>query len=626
MFRASLVSLLWGLGSAPWIAALFAATLLSVPNPLHSQDDIRQLKLRDWAPRSMLVVPQHQPQKPKFPTVDVHNHLGGGKQTLTPERVAGYLTEMNEAGVRTVVNLDGGWGERLKETLDVLDNAHPGRFLTFALLDFNGIDDEGWTDRETNRLEESFRNGAKGLKFHKSLGLSYRYKDGKLMPVDDPKLSQIFKLCGRKGKPVMIHTADPAAFFTPLDRYNERWHELNEHPNWLFYGEQFPAREELLRQFTRVVERHPETTFIGAHFGNNVEDLATVGGWLDRYPNLYVDIDARISELGRQPYSARKFFLKYSDRIMFGTDTTPRRNAFRIYYRFLETDDEYFDCAESHHLQGFWMIYGIYLPEEVLEQVYYKNAERVLGGDLGRTAAKQPDTPAASGDADSRGRTREPIARVLRTADFEITGDGGNAAWKAAAWHSLAARGNRQSDAARETRFKVLYSDRGLYVLLHGADDKITATLDKDFTRLWTEDVFEFFLWTDESQPIYFEYEISPLGYELPILCPNNAPAGKDFLRWLPWNYEGERKISKKVAVEGGEARSGATIRGWSVEIFLPYATLNPLLNLPPRPGTKWRANFYRMDYDDPQPRAWDWARVGNSFHEFQKFGTLSFE
>jgi predicted TIM-barrel fold metal-dependent hydrolase len=331
--------------------SVFASAAVS-----QEKDDIRELKLRDWQPKSMLKVKETKLDKPKFPVVDVQNHLGGGKQTLTPERVAAYLQEMNEAGVRTVVNLDGGSGDYLKETLAALDEAHPDRFLTFALIDFKGIDDEGWTDREVARLDESFKAGAKGLKFHKTLGLGVRYKDGRLMPVDDPKLDAIFELCGKHQRPVMIHTADPAAFFTPLDKNNERWHELNEHPGWLFYGDRFPKQEELLKQFINRVGRHPNTTFIGAHFGNNVEDLATVGRWLDEHPNLNVDLDARISELGRQPYTARRFFLKYQDRIMFGTDTTPRREAFRIYYRFLETDDEYFDCSASHHLQGFWMI------------------------------------------------------------------------------------------------------------------------------------------------------------------------------------------------------------------------------------------------------------------------------
>jgi predicted TIM-barrel fold metal-dependent hydrolase len=242
----------------------------------------------------------------------------------------------------------------------------------------NGFGDPGWTERETERLRRSFQAGAKGLKFHKSLGLSYR-DQGKLIRIDDPKLDPIWKLCGEMHKPVMIHTADPAAFFTPLDRFNERWHELNEHPDWLFHGKDYPARDELLAQRNRVIERHPGTTFIGAHFGNNPEDLETVGKWLDAYANFYVDIDARISELGRQPYSTRRFLLKYQDRVLFGTDTTPNASAYRLYYRFLETDDEYFDPAESHHRQGFWMIYGVYLPKEVLEKIYLQNARRLLG-------------------------------------------------------------------------------------------------------------------------------------------------------------------------------------------------------------------------------------------------------
>jgi predicted TIM-barrel fold metal-dependent hydrolase len=342
--------------------------------------DIKDLKLADWEPRSMLVTKVTIVENAAYPVIDVHNHLGGGKDLLTKERVARYLAEMNAAGVRTVVNLDGGWDARLLETLQALDQAHPGRFLTYALINFEGLDEDGWSNRETKRLEGSFQAGAKGLKFHKTLGLRYRYKDGKAMPVDDPKLDPIWETCARYGRPVEIHTADPAAFFTPLDRLNERWHELNRHPEWLFYGDQFLPRLELLAQLKRVIGRHPRTTFILAHFGNNAEDIASVGRWLDEHPNMFIDIDARISELGRQPYSSRRFFVKYQDRIMFGTDTAPNREAFRTYYRFLETDDEYFDCAPSHHRQGFWMIYGVFLPKEVLAKLYYKNAERLLVG------------------------------------------------------------------------------------------------------------------------------------------------------------------------------------------------------------------------------------------------------
>jgi predicted TIM-barrel fold metal-dependent hydrolase len=287
---------------------------------------------------------------------------------------------MDAAGVRTVVNLDGGWGQRLQETLAALDKAHHGRFLTYALIDFADVDDSGWSDREAARLRESFEAGAKGLKFHKSLGLGVRYKDGRFLPVDDPKLDPIWEVCAQYKRPVEIHTGDPGAFFTPLDRFNERWHELNQHPEWLFHGKDYPERSELHAQRMRVIARHPNTTFICAHMANDAEDLAEVGRWLDAYPNMYVDIDARISELGRQPYTARRFFLKYQDRILFGTDTSPNRAAYRIYYRFLETDDEYFDPAGGHHRQGFWMIYGVFLPRDVLEKLYVKNAQRLLVG------------------------------------------------------------------------------------------------------------------------------------------------------------------------------------------------------------------------------------------------------
>jgi predicted TIM-barrel fold metal-dependent hydrolase len=442
--------------------ALGAAAVLT---PIHGGQppkdpagDIRELKLRDWEPKSMMVTKTRLVEKPLYPVIDVHNHLGGGKERLTPATVKRYLTEMDEAGVKTVVNLDGGWGDRLKETLAALDEAHPDRFLTFALVNFADIDDKDWGAREAQRLEESFKAGAKGLKFHKSLGLGYKFKDGTLMTVDSPKLDPVWEACAKHGRPVVIHVADPAAFFTPLDRFNERWHELNRNPNWLFADrDRFPQRQELLDQLHRVIAKHPKTTFINTHFGNNAEDLASVADKLDKYPNMYVDIDARISELGRQPYTARKFFLKYQNRIMFGTDTTPRREAYRTYYRFLETEDEYFDCSASHHRQGFWNIYGINLPPEVLDKVYRKNAERVLFG-----IKPNPDRPGP----------RE--LKVPATEDFEVTGDGSAKAWEKAAWEPLHKR--NANGLPYEARFKALYSKKGLYVLLDGTDKKLTAT------------------------------------------------------------------------------------------------------------------------------------------------------
>jgi len=567
-------------------------------------EDISELKLRDWQPRSMLKTKQSVVEKPAYPVIDVHNHLGGGKDYLTPDRVKNYLAELDAAGIRTVVNLDGGWGEQLTETLSRLDEAYPGRFLTFALLDFDGIDDEDWGQRQAKQLETSFQAGAKGLKIHKSLGLSYRYKNGKLMPVDDPKLDPVWDMCAKYHRPVMIHTSDPAAFFTPLDRFNERWHELNAHPDWLFFGDPFPTRAELHAQRNRAIAKHPNTTFMCAHFGNNPEDLATVGQWLDRYPNMVIDIDARISELGRQPYTTRKFILKYQDRVMFGTDTHPSRDAYRIYYRFLETDDEYFDPAPSHQQQGFWMIYGIFLPKDVLEKLYHKNAERVLFG-----LQSPPPQPAAG------------VLPVRRTDDFRVDGTGNAPAWNTVPWEPLQPR--TTGGLSYQTRFKMLYSEKGLYVLMEAEDRTITATMNEDFLNLWTEDVFEFFLWPDERYPVYLEYEISPLGRELPILIPN---FGGKFLGWQPWHYEGSRKTQKATTVVGGSMQPGASVTGWKAEVFVPYDLLNPLQNVPPKSGTRWRANFYRVDYDDGKGTGWDWARVGPSFHEFEKFGTLAFE
>jgi hypothetical protein len=231
--------------------------------------------------------------------------------------------------------------------------------------------------------------------------------------------------------------------------------------------------------------------------------------------------------------------------------------------------------------------------------------------------------------AASPGRGDEPAGPVMHvqsTSDFDVTGGGSAAAWDAVEWTALQNRPGGQLH--HTTRVKMLYSPKGIYVLFDATDGRLTATLGEDFADLWTEDVFEVFLWPDERQPVYFEYEISPLGYELPILVPN---FGGQFLGWRPWHYEGDRKTRKAVSVTGGEAKSGeaksgAAITGWRAEVFFPYDLLRPLQNVPPKPGTRWRANFYRMDYDGGQTTAWDWARVGPSFHEYEKFGTVVFE
>jgi Carbohydrate family 9 binding domain-like len=214
-----------------------------------------------------------------------------------------------------------------------------------------------------------------------------------------------------------------------------------------------------------------------------------------------------------------------------------------------------------------------------------------------------------------------PEIRVRATEDFPVTGRGDQAAWNAVEWIPMNARNDVKD--AYASRFKVLYSSTGLYVLMDAADKVLTATFQQDFENLWTEDVFEVFLWTDERDPVYFEYEISPLGFELPILIPNMEGT---FLGWRPWHYDGDRKIRKAAVTFGGPQQSGAKIDGWRAEIFIPYALLKPLRNVPPAKGARWRANFYRVDHDNGKSVQWDWSRVGSNFHEFRGFGTLIFE
>ena len=419
------------------VLVLIVVTGLGLRLSAGQSGDIRQLKLGDWQPRSMLKTKQSVVERPAFGVIDVHNHLGAGAERLTADRVGDYLAEMDAAGVQTGVNLDGGWGEKLKQTLSALDQAHPSRFLTFALLDYSGIDDENWGRREAGRLEESFRAGAKGLKIHKTLGLGHRYKNGKLMPVDDPKLDPVWQMCAKYDRPVVIHVADPAAFFTPLDRFNERWHELGDHPNWLFHGDRFPSRDEILAQRNRAIAKHPKTTFICAHFANNPEDLAAVGTWLDSYPNMYIDVDARISELGRQPYTSRKFFLKHQDRIMFGSDLgvwvvptdKPRTYGVRYtlgapmgkvhtakdlreyYYRqwtWLETGLR--GLVNPTPIQGRWRVHGISLPRAVLRKIYRENALRVFRiRPRGRSSGTRSGPPAPGRPA--RGAVPAPASR-----------------------------------------------------------------------------------------------------------------------------------------------------------------------------------------------------------------------
>lgn len=332
---------------------------------------------KHYKPKSMLRTGQHVIEKPKFEVADVHCHweLEADPQAL--------IEAMDRLGISYAVNLSGGWGERLESMLERFKRFAPSRFEILANIDFSEIDQPGFISKWVGFLETAHESGAAGLKIFKELGLTIKDASGKVVPIDDPRLDPLWAKCGELGMPVLIHAADPLAFFEPIDQFNERVMQLGRWPSWSFYGPEFPSREEVIRQRNHVLEKHPETMFIGAHVGNSAEDLSYIAKVLDEHPNFVVDISGRVAELGRQPYSARKFFLDYANRILFGTDRYPGRAnqpRHRIYYRFLETQDEYFDYFEHDFPPtGEWKIYGIFLPDNVLEKVYHRNADRIFG-------------------------------------------------------------------------------------------------------------------------------------------------------------------------------------------------------------------------------------------------------
>jgi predicted TIM-barrel fold metal-dependent hydrolase len=362
------------------------------------------LALRDFAPRSMLHVAETPVPRARFPVIDVHSHLSNTRHSergvalgeevnlwISPKDA---LALMDRRNVRTMVNLTGGHGAGLETTLAALDRAAPGRFLSCVEPAYEKFLDPNYPQLQADSVVAAARAGARGLKVLKSLGLYLRedMAHGPLVKVDDRRFDPMWEACAATKLPVFIHTADPEAFFLPVDRFNERYDELGFHPDWSFHGQDFPSFQELLSARDRVYARHPRTQFVSLHVGHNAENLAAVGESLERFPNTTVELGARIGELGRQPRTAGRFFEKYQDRILFGTDAVPtpegekfpqqvfKDELYEIYFRFLESADEYFDYAPAAvPPQGRWRIYGLALAEPILKKVYHDNAARVLG-------------------------------------------------------------------------------------------------------------------------------------------------------------------------------------------------------------------------------------------------------
>jgi fructoselysine-6-P-deglycase FrlB-like protein/predicted TIM-barrel fold metal-dependent hydrolase len=313
------------------------------------------LPLKDFAPVSMLKTRETFVKRPRFPVIDMHTHVDADD----PREL---VRIMDECGVERMINLSAA----TRDAAPIVDKFPRDRFGVLVTPDWSND-----TPKEARRLKELLDRGACGLKIFKSLGL-----DPKLPAADDPVLDPIWNAV--KGKYVSIHTGDPRAFFRPIDRFNERFEEQAAHPDWGFYGKGTPSWEELLEMRDRLFDRRRDIRWVSVHVGGAPEDLENVSRMLDRFPHVMVDIAARVAELGRQPYRAREFLIRYADRVLFGTDLPPHVETYRAHYRFLETDDEYFDYPSHASRQGRWKIYGLKLPDDVLRKIYFENAKKLL--------------------------------------------------------------------------------------------------------------------------------------------------------------------------------------------------------------------------------------------------------
>ena len=347
--------------------------LLSLLVGLNITSQAQEMGFEEYNPTSTLVVPGKEITQAKFPFVDVHSH----QRDMSVTALEALVQDMDKLNEAVMVNLSGGSGASLKEKLDNINRSYPNRFVVFANVDFDGATDLEWGKRAAAQLETDIKNGAKGLKVFKSLGLRNKDADGNRIAIDDPRLDPIWAKCGELGVPVLIHAADPKSFWDDMDSDNERWLELKTHPRRKRSATDPAPWEQIIQEQHNVFKKHPNTKFINAHMGWHANNLERLGELLEEMPNMYVGISAVIAELGRQPQNARAFFEKYQDRVLFGKDSW-KPEEFPTYFRVLESNDEYFPYYKKYH--AFWAMYGLNLPDEVLQKLYYKNAMQLLPG------------------------------------------------------------------------------------------------------------------------------------------------------------------------------------------------------------------------------------------------------
>jgi len=336
---------------------------------LHYAYDI--ISFEDYNPKSTLVVSSNEIKRAKYPFIDIHNH----QFDMPVKDLSDLVSEMDSLNMAFMVNLSGFRGQYLKMCLDNIKKNAPERLGVFVNLNWENIDSDTFLENNIKILRDAKKDGAIGLKVYKSLGLTDKDSNGNRIAVNDPRIDPIWEECGKLGFPVLIHSADPASFWKPKDKNNERWLELKQKPNRYRNPELFPSFESIIAEQHNVFEKHPKTTFINAHLGWMGNDLDRLSSHLDKYPNVVTEIGAVLAELGRQPKRARKFFTDHQDKILFGKDAYNQQEYY-TYFRVLETEDEYFDYYRKRH--AFWKMYGLGLPDSILKKVYYKNALRIL--------------------------------------------------------------------------------------------------------------------------------------------------------------------------------------------------------------------------------------------------------
>ena len=344
------------------------------PRPAEGRDpEFKPPTIREYKPKSQLVTPQHPVPRAKYPVIDIHSHQ---RTPISPDEYDRVMNGMEANNLQILVNLSGSYGDQLRRGVDALKaSKYKGRMVLFANINFGGSVGPGFGASAAKQLDDDIKAGAMGLKIFKDLGMFVRKANGERLPVDDPELDAVWETCARNNVPVLIHIAEPPAFFDPLDYTNERWLELALYSDRRHQtGVRF---EELMAERDSLFAHNPKTTFVIAHLGWHAQDLGRLGRMFDRYPNLYSEVGAVLYDLGRQPRTAHNFLVKYQDRVLFGKDSF-QPDEYPYYWRVFETEDEYFDYYRDYH--AFWKLYGLGLPDSVLKKLYYGNAMKIIPG------------------------------------------------------------------------------------------------------------------------------------------------------------------------------------------------------------------------------------------------------